>query len=50
MDVGTLIGLTEVAVIGLLVLGALAFVLWFVTRLDRERHEGRPPRRRGRRR
>ncbi len=50
MDVGTLIGLTEVAVIGLLVLGALAFVLWFVTRLDRERHDGPSPRRRGRRR
>ena len=50
MDVGTLIGLTEVAVTGLLVLGALAFVLWFVTRLDRERHDGPSPRRRGRRR
>lgn len=48
MGVDTLIGFTDVAVIGLLVLGAAAFVLWFVTRLDRERHDG--PRSRGRRR
>lgn len=48
MDVDTLIGFTDVAVIGLLVLGAAVFVLWFVTRLDRERHD--EPRSRGRRR
>lgn len=36
MSTSTIIGLVEVVTIGFLVLGVVAFVLWFFTRLDNE--------------
>ena len=36
MNAATIIGLVEVVTIGFLLFGAIAFVLWFFARLDRE--------------
>ena len=39
MNASTVIGLVEVVTIGFLVLGAIAFVLWFFARLGREEED-----------
>jgi len=39
MTTSTIIDLVEVVAIGFLVLGVIAFVLWFFTRLDDEKRE-----------
>jgi len=43
MTTSAVIDLVEIVAIAFLILGAVAFVVWFIARLDREENESKSP-------
>lgn len=43
MTTSAVIDLVEIVAIAFLILGAVAFVVWFIARLDREQNDSKSP-------